>query len=85
MNPRQYAATIDDLPQVEVWLQRASDIVRRIRAGDIDVGILGNDMGARRVRSARRLLHGVAVLTKNMCGPRSGRVRRGGRRHHRHP
>lgn len=44
VNPRQYAATIDDLPQVEVWLQRASDIVRRIRAGDIDVGILGNDM-----------------------------------------
>ena len=45
MNPRQYAATISDLPMVEVWLQRASDIVRRIRAGDIDMGILGYDMG----------------------------------------
>ena len=27
-----------------MWLQRASDIVRRIRAGDIDVGFVGYDM-----------------------------------------
>ena len=44
VNPRQYAATIKDLPQLEVWLQRASDVVRRIRSGDLDMGILGYDM-----------------------------------------
>ena len=27
-----------------MWFQRASDVVRRLRAGDVDIGILGNDM-----------------------------------------
>lgn len=43
-NPRQYVATIGSLPGVEVWFQRASDVVRRMRAGDVDIGILGGDM-----------------------------------------
>lgn len=37
-------ATINALPGVEVWFQRASDVVRRMRAGDVDIGILGGDM-----------------------------------------
>lgn len=32
------------LPGMEVWFQRASDVVRRMRAGDVDLGILGMDM-----------------------------------------
>eukprot|EP00238_Polyblepharides_amylifera_P006601 CAMPEP_0196592084 /NCGR_PEP_ID=MMETSP1081-20130531/71731_1 /TAXON_ID=36882 /ORGANISM="Pyramimonas amylifera, Strain CCMP720" /LENGTH=344 /DNA_ID=CAMNT_0041915663 /DNA_START=299 /DNA_END=1333 /DNA_ORIENTATION=- len=43
-NPRQYIANISQLPGTEVWFQRASDVVRRLRAGDIDIGILGMDM-----------------------------------------
>jgi ATP phosphoribosyltransferase len=29
---------------VEVWFQRASDVVRKLRLGDIDLGIVGYDM-----------------------------------------
>jgi ATP phosphoribosyltransferase len=29
---------------MEVWFQRASDVVRRLRAEDVDLGILGKDM-----------------------------------------
>lgn len=43
-NPRQYIAKISQLENLEVWFQRASDVVRRLRAGDVDIGILGNDM-----------------------------------------
>uniref|UniRef100_A0A7S0WVJ2 ATP phosphoribosyltransferase n=1 Tax=Pyramimonas obovata TaxID=1411642 RepID=A0A7S0WVJ2_9CHLO len=43
-NPRQYIAKISQLENMEVWFQRASDVVRRLRAGDVDIGILGNDM-----------------------------------------
>jgi ATP phosphoribosyltransferase len=27
-----------------VWFQRASDVVRKLRLGDIDLGIVGYDM-----------------------------------------
>ncbi|KAH7372923.1 hypothetical protein KP509_17G029300 [Ceratopteris richardii] len=43
-NPRQYIASISSLPGLEVWFQRASDVVRKIRAGDVDLGIVGYDM-----------------------------------------
>lgn len=43
-NERQYVAAIKNLPDVEVWFQRASDVVRRIRHGDVDLGIVGFDM-----------------------------------------
>jgi len=33
-----------NVPGMEVWFQRASDVVRRLRAGDVDLGILGGDM-----------------------------------------
>lgn len=45
-NPRQYAATIPQFPGVDVWFQRASDVVRKLRTGDLDFGIVGYDMFA---------------------------------------
>lgn len=32
------------IPGLEVWFQRASDVVRKLRYGDIDLGIVGADM-----------------------------------------
>ena len=32
------------LPGLEVWFQRASDVVRKLRSGDVDLGIVGYDM-----------------------------------------
>jgi ATP phosphoribosyltransferase len=29
---------------LEVWFQRASDVMRKLRAGDLDLGIVGYDM-----------------------------------------
>ncbi|KAI8473461.1 MAG: hypothetical protein J3K34DRAFT_410827 [Monoraphidium minutum] len=43
-NPRQYVAAIPQIPGLEVWFQRASDVVRKLRLGDIDLGIVGFDM-----------------------------------------
>jgi len=43
-NPRQYIAKISQFENMEVWFQRASDVVRRLRAEDVDIGILGKDM-----------------------------------------
>lgn len=34
------------IPDLEVWFQRASDVVRKLRTGDIDLGIVGTDMYA---------------------------------------
>ena len=45
-NPRQYVASIPQLPGVEVWFQRASDVVRKLSYGDVDLGIVGYDMFA---------------------------------------
>ncbi len=43
VNPRQYIAQIAELPTMEVWFQRAADIVRKVRDGDADLGIVGLD------------------------------------------
>ncbi|KAK9816824.1 hypothetical protein WJX72_005452 [[Myrmecia] bisecta] len=43
-NPRQYVASISQMPQLEVWFQRASDVVRKLQYGDVDLGIVGFDM-----------------------------------------
>lgn len=45
-NPRQYVARIPQIPGLEVWFQRASDVVRKLRLGDVDLGIVGGDMFA---------------------------------------
>jgi len=38
--------THTQIPNLEVWFQRASDVVRKLRYGDIDLGIVGYDMFA---------------------------------------
>jgi ATP phosphoribosyltransferase len=43
VNPRQYIATISEIPQLEVWFQRTADVVRKVRDGDTDLGIVGFD------------------------------------------
>lgn len=42
-NPRQYVAHIPDLENLEVWFQRSADVVRKVRDGDVDLGIIGYD------------------------------------------
>jgi ATP phosphoribosyltransferase len=42
-NPRQYVATIPELPGVLVLFQRARDIPISVAAGDVDLGITGYD------------------------------------------
>ena len=39
-NPRQYVAEISQLPNVEVWFQRATDVVRKLTYGDVDIGFV---------------------------------------------
>ncbi|KAJ6825356.1 ATP phosphoribosyltransferase 1, chloroplastic-like [Iris pallida] len=43
VNPRQYVADIPQLSNMEVWFQRPKDIVRKLHAGDLDLGIVGLD------------------------------------------
>jgi ATP phosphoribosyltransferase len=43
VNPRQYIAQIPDIPHLEVWFQRSADVVRKVRDGDVDLGIVGFD------------------------------------------
>ncbi|KAG6515824.1 hypothetical protein ZIOFF_026258 [Zingiber officinale] len=44
LNPRQYIADIPQLSNLEVWFQRPKDIVRKIKSGDLDLGIVGYDI-----------------------------------------
>ncbi|MEM7342900.1 MAG: ATP phosphoribosyltransferase [Chloroflexota bacterium] len=43
VNPRQYIAHIAEIPNLEVWFQRSADVVRKVRDGDVDLGIVGLD------------------------------------------
>ena len=43
-NPRQYTATIRGLSGAEVLLHRSADIVQKVVAGDVDLGITGLDL-----------------------------------------
>jgi len=43
VNPRQYIAQISELPDLEIWFQRSADVVRKVRDGDADLGIVGYD------------------------------------------
>jgi ATP phosphoribosyltransferase len=43
VNPRQYIAQIDEIANLEVWFQRSADVVRKVRDGDADLGIVGLD------------------------------------------
>lgn len=42
-NPRQYIARIPEIDKLEVWFQRSADVVRKVRDGDVDLGIVGYD------------------------------------------
>ena len=42
-NVRQYVASIPAIPELEVWLQRSTDIVRKVCYGDVDLGVTGYD------------------------------------------
>ena len=43
-NPRQYEATIPNLPGVNVLFQRPGDVVVSVRDGSVDFGITGGDV-----------------------------------------
>src|SRR5215217_2258398 len=43
-NPRRYTAGIRALPGVEVLLHRAPDIIEKVAAGEIDIGVSGLDL-----------------------------------------
>ena len=45
-NPRQYTATLRGLPDTEVLLHRPSEIVEKVAAGSIDLGVAGYDQVA---------------------------------------
>ena len=45
-NSRRYIAQMTALPQIEVWFQRPSDVVRQVRDGALDLGITGYDLVA---------------------------------------
>lgn len=53
------------LKNVEVWFQRASDVVRKLKSGDIDMGIVGYDMlreyGEVRVLTHLQANHTLAI------------------------
>ena len=55
-NPRQYFGQIPAFPGMEVWFQRASDVVRKLRTGDLDIGIVGMDMFAEFAEEDRDLV-----------------------------
>lgn len=43
VNPRQYIAQMKAIPRLEIWFQRSADVVRKVRDGDVDLGIVGYD------------------------------------------
>jgi ATP phosphoribosyltransferase len=43
LNSRLYVAEIPAIPELEVWFQRSADIVRKVRYGDVSLGITGLD------------------------------------------
>lgn len=47
-NPRQYKATIPNLPDLSVIFQRPGDIVVSVREGSVDFGLTGGDQVAER-------------------------------------
>lgn len=55
-NPRQYAATIPNLPGVTVLFQRPGDIVVGVREGSVDFGITGYDILAEKAYASPDVL-----------------------------
>lgn len=55
-NPRQYQATIPNIPGLSVLFQRPGDIVVSVRDGSVDFGITGGDVVAERRGSNGQVL-----------------------------
>ena len=73
-NPRQYAATIPNLPGVTVLFQRPGDIVVGVRQGSLDFGITGYDILAENSSGSRQVLTlhntlGFGPCTLNLAVP----------------
>ncbi len=73
-NPRQYAATIPNLPGVTVLFQRPGDIVVGVREGSVDFGITGYDVLAEKAFGSRAILTlhdalGFGPCTLNLAVP----------------
>ena len=43
-NPRQYQASIREIPMLDIFFQRPTDIVTSVRDGSMDFGISGLDI-----------------------------------------
>ncbi len=55
-NPRQYEASIPALPELNVLLQRPTDIVTSVRDGSVDFGISGYDVVAENQGSQQEII-----------------------------
>ena len=66
LNPRQYAAEIPSVPGMEVWFQRATDVVRKIVSGDIDIAFAGSTILAE-IEMERRYRHRARLLGFGGC------------------
>lgn len=78
-NPRQYAATVPNLPGVTVLFQRPGDIVVGVRQGSVDFGITGYDVVSEKAFGSDNLivLHdalGFGPCTLNIAVPEASPV-----------
>lgn len=63
-NPRQYTATIPNLPEVQVLFQRPADIPLSVARGDVDLGVTGSD----RVAEAQPQTGDAALMLHDALG-----------------
>jgi len=66
-NPRQYQATIPNLPEVNVIFQRAGDIVTSVRDGSVEFGITGWDIYSEKMTKNGDLLVLLRDLRFGSC------------------
>ena len=66
-NPRQFKATIPNLPSLTVLFQRAGDIVESVRDGSVDFGVTGWDVVSERCHDNDRILPLLQELGFGFC------------------
>jgi len=66
-NPRQYLASIPNLPEIDVIFQRSGDIALSVLEGSVDFGITGFDVVAERTGSTGELLVLLSELGYGEC------------------
>ncbi|MFQ5616267.1 MAG: ATP phosphoribosyltransferase [Anaerolineales bacterium] len=66
-NPRQFKATVPNLPGLVVLFQRASDIVVGVRNGSVDFGITGGDVIAEKRGDSNKVLTLLDNLDFGYC------------------